>query len=252
MLMFRPQSDPSLYAVGGKYEPIAANFPALASFFKFDETSGNTISDSMSNLSHTDVANIVYIPEFNGMSCNLPAGTAPTVGGAPLPGTKDILIVGCGVAATAASQTVLGFGFGTGSSTFARALWANNTGATSMCSQCDGTAAAVSTAALSALTQDVKVGGALAIDRGAVLQSRRFPNSTGAAVAQTSGGVASSGSVPDATESKAIRFGGVMLGFAAFYFTSGLPANWEAGSAWMVQQWMNGNKWIYPGFKGLV
>lgn len=251
-MMIRPYSDPTLFAAGGKCEANQTNFPALAMFWKFDEKSGNTITDSITGVYHTDAANVAYDSTFDGVSCNVAAGTAATSGITPLAGASDILIVGAAVLSSFRSQTVFGFGMGTASGTSARALYATNTTGTSVCSQCDGTAASISTTALSSCLEDVPLGGALAIDRGAILQSRRHPDTTGAVVAQTSAGTASTGSIPDVAASHAIRFSGVMFGYAAFYFASGLPTNWESGAAWMAQQWMNGNKWIYPGFKGLT
>lgn len=50
-MIIHPYGCASDFAVGGPFEPTAANFPALAHLFKFQEASGSTtISDSIGNL----------------------------------------------------------------------------------------------------------------------------------------------------------------------------------------------------------
>jgi hypothetical protein len=83
------------------------------------------------------------------------------------------------------------------------------------------------------------------------MQTRRFPNAVGAAVAQTSVSVLGAASINDAGI-QAIRFAGTMKGFVAMYFASGLPANWEMGASWMAQEWIDGRKRIWPGFAGVL
>lgn len=242
-MIIHPYSDVNLVA------PTQENFPALASFFKFDETSGTTITDAIAGVVHTDAVNIEYDSTAGGVSCNIAAGTAPTSGTVPLPGTADILIVTAVMASSTRSQTVVSAGFGSSSAVIGRALVASNTTGASTCSFCNGVDASVSTTALSALTQDVWTVHSLAVTRGAVLQSRRV--TSGSAVAtQTSASTAPAGDITDPNYQR-LRFAGVFRGYAAFYFTGGLPADWEAAAYWMGAQWIAGNKIIYPGWKDL-
>lgn len=241
--------------VNGICEANATNFPALKSFFKFKEKSGNTITDAIGGGFHTDATNIVYSSTYDTMATNIAAGTVMTSGAIPNPGLKHILIVAAGLVSasatgTVAAQTVASIGAGSVTANAGGYLFANNTGGTSICSVADGSTT-VSTTALSALSQDVKYGFSAAYERGQIIQSRRFPSLTGAIVAQTSAGTVQATDVTGIASFNGIRFSGIWFGFAIFHFST-LPRNWEAGAAWMSQQWINGNKYIYPGFKGLT
>lgn len=248
------------FGPGGDYEALAARFPALASFIPFNETVDGTFTDVITGMSHTDAANVIYDSTYKGLSCNITAGTQPTVGAVPAPGAKDILLIGLGVASAARAQTLISCGFGATSGVIQRAIMASSVSGASFSSFHDGSTSTQATLA-TALVQDTHIIQALAIKRGVPMEARRVNSDEATIVSANSGATncpaTNITAFPNSSSVETgIRFFGVFCGFAALYFANGLPADWKVGAYWTGKQWLretlSGRKYkgIYPGWIG--
>lgn len=245
-MLITPFSDSNLFAAKGPLEPTAENFPCLSHFFKCDEGSGNSLTDVVSGssaatgvtLNWSAVTNGVSIPAGNTLSLTLPNDVdlsgSPTcllvfVGNKPVTGEFalydgivpqfQVFVSGAVTDGTnSASGTVLtassDLGYGLG--------FAHNAGGGDTCDTHEGGTASGSN------IDDV--------DNAAAPGDLSLGTIDIMKIAAAAGASAS------------------LFGWAFFVFTSldDLPADTAAAVQWMTAQWLAGNKWIYPGWKGLT
>ena len=136
--------DPALFAVGGRYEPIAANFSSCAHFFKCNEAtsvSDFTLTDAFGNIVVSSAAATERNNNADGtISFDATIGTIDS-GAWIAPGTKKILMLWSGKPASSNANIIIG-STGAASSRGFRSS-ANSTGTTTPAAVGDGAAAVV-------------------------------------------------------------------------------------------------------------
>lgn len=226
-----------------------ANFPSLKHFFACNETSGTTLTDSVSGNTITAAA-MTFVA--NGVVPNPGAAANLAYSGTlTAPGTDSFVLLAVGkFNGTAAIQ------YGTVASTGGIAL--TRAQAISLfdgANECAGTAFTDGTTTTYGRANTVDNGG------GAAWVTQQNFEATTTSTITTLAGVAASTATPAtiaggiAVVDASLRFDSnttALYGLALFTFAGALPVNTAAAVAWMTYQWANGNKVIYPGWKGLA
>lgn len=108
-MIIHPYSDTQAFAVGGKWEPIAAKFPNLAHFFKCNEpthASVITLVDSITGLTVTGSGSLTN--NGDGSLTLGAAATAISVAAIASPATKNVVLLTVGKPSAASSNIRLG------------------------------------------------------------------------------------------------------------------------------------------------
>jgi len=236
-------------AIRASDTPAISDVGSLKLWFKCDETSGTTLTDSI-------YADRVYTPDaapvFSGggivlqdtTNVNIPyvSHYLPTI-----PDTSDFLMVVSfassytGSPTANSSRLLLGAGSG-------QISYSIRTTSGYLCQISDGVGSANITNT-GTLADGIEAIGLLAGDQSG---NASAINATQAAVpAAVTADMSSMGAI-DLTLDNSMRcFGMKLYGVALFVFASnGLPADWKQRGVWLAEQWRSGNKVLDPMMNG--
>ena len=251
MSLILPFSDTGQHASGGIWDAttaaaIAANFPCVKHFWRITETSGSTITDTA-----------------GGRICTL---TSPTWGTAnavvPAPGGASNSAITGGALTNPGTSPIILMGVGKFNSTNALIYGSNGLGAVSLSkaattSLTDGNNTLAGTAFTDGTTTIYGRANACDWTNQQNFEATATATITAlAAVATTAATPASiAGGIADIDE--VLRFDAnttALYGLMFIKFAGTLPnaAFIKSMLAWHTYQWSNGNKWIYPGLKGVA
>lgn len=252
MSLILPFSDSGQHSSGGIWYPDTTNFPALKHFFPCTEASGGTtITDTIGGATIACSSGTIATTTTNavrmGSSSNLTtAGTWFNPNTSPFVAFIVYQGVGAGVT-TVRMGTAAGnrFNWNTTNPTVIDAgLGATATGTTYTLNTANtiyGRAMAIHAynSATGQTTYECDTGSTI---------TALASTATNGAPALTSFGQLSSGAAGASWATAQATYG-----VAIFQFTANPSAALiKSALAWMTYQWSNGNKWIYPGFKGVA
>lgn len=243
----RPYSESAFYSAGGKYEPIAANFPALKHFFKCEEaTAATTLTDSI-----------------EGVTIPVAGGVTQKVAGASIIMANLINVEITGTWATLSGTGVLVavFDADVTGATLVEVNVGGNPGANNyfgITGAGGGVSGFGEGATVELTTTQAQVTeGVVALRATPGTGCDIWNGSTTATTKGTGGSTGTPAAWPTLTnEFKLTSLEGTgggngLYGFALFDFTTA-PSDADIANAisWMNAQWLQGNKWIYPGWAG--
>lgn len=243
-----PYSDSSQYDTGGLYAPTSGNFPAAKLFFQCNEAAAtNTLTDVIQG----SVITYAGLTKPDAYSVVSSTTTAQTTSGTAI--AIDSPFVYFVVAKGAFPTHRLGITTGTyfNVSTTNPAILDGQSSA-----EARGTNFTLNTAS----TIYGRANVLSAFDSATGQTTYEFTTTTTAsALADTATDATSFGTVALANPMTNLQFGAsgfqqgtgtATYGILFMKFTA-IPSNLKAGLAWMTYQWSVGNKWIYPGWKGV-
>jgi len=250
----KPYSDPSLYAPGGKCEPIAANFPCMKFWLKCTELSPSmaTVADAISGAAPSTLSGVtgdgLKFTQADTSTITFTANLALPV----ISGTRAAVMFSVHniVESSIFVQEFTGASFSKMSLATITSSVSDGTNASSL--------STLTTAALKGVAMIYTPGTS---NEGLLIEgdlSTVFPAGTPASAAP--GDLTSLPSMTGCNFSTIIH-GLANYGVAYMTFGAGIPANLRAGLNWMLAQWSDNipalpvavyGKLIYPGFKGLA
>lgn len=246
-MIIRPYSDPALHGTGGSCEATAKNFPSLKHFWKCGQSDIGTtkLTDAM-GIAHLSSATAIQTPAAPDGFSVFPsvANGSPVTGTLYAPGTHNCIFLAVGQFSTA------GLIYGGMGAVGGISLTAAQTA-----SVYDGTNT-LNNSVNGAFTSSSSIyGRALAIDWSTGVTSfeatttSTITTKTQTAIGLLSGGVAAVNASWNCSSTITNLYGGCFIAFAG-----ALPPNTFIASmlAWLTYQWSVGNKYMYPGLKGIA
>lgn len=204
-------------------------------------SAGATLTDAVSGVRLRDVTAPIALSGEMVLS-NISANIDLDAGAWAVVGTKDVLLVAAG---QAKSTTGNALHFAAGNLSIGAGFRLRNTNTGGTCQLRDGTTL-VTLPALSALTLDTDYALFCGFDRDSATGGKPRRYAAPAAVAAQSSANADISTAQASTTPEAVAtLSGQFHGVGMFVFTAGLPANWEAWSIWMCEQWRAG-KYVFP------
>lgn len=249
-MIISPYSDSSLFSSNGRWEPTAANFPRVKHFWNCEETSADSsLTDTINGVELT-AASLARTSDTFGITTTLTS--QETSGTYALDGTKPFAMM------TVCHAATMGIRIGKLTTDQANIIIRDATSATAPLVD-DGATSRPGTDYTNLLAASTTYGRAIGIktfnDAAGLLT---FECDTGsnlyplAAAASTT--IATFPNSGDTFETGAGGWSaggtGNLYGIAIFEFDS-WPDDFDDALAWMTYQWSIGNKWIYPGWRGL-
>lgn len=236
-----PYSDASKFSRGGPWEPIAANFPSVAHWWKCSETSGSVLADAIGGVTLSNATSMTFAA--NSVSPARPNSGSTKTGTFAAVGTKPFFLFSV-IALTGASGSLV-----LGDATNGYSI------ATSGAVAYDGVTT-VTGGAYTLVSGTVGRGVLLrtynAVGGAEQYESNASTSNALAAVATTGlvdmdlnqGG----GLIWAATPAGAFFYGAMLL---VFNGTVPPAKFFKDMTAWLTREWAAGNKVLYPGLKGI-
>mgnify|MGYP001570046879 CR=1 FL=1 len=249
-MIVHPYSEASLFAVGGKCEVTAANFPSLKHFWT---CKGGTIAAGGNLLDHIGLAHATISAgaTASGNGLILPTGSFPVDVALTAPGTSSCLLIACGTWGVTTNGFVYGNGSATGGVSVGHASGGAITYDGTTSKACSGTQ--TGSAAFTRATSIRSVAGVL---------TESMMMETNATTLDVYTNVADLTAVTAITNIPAVAqqivltsASATLFGMAFFKFSGELPPKEfiQSAVAWLDFYWRSSSKIImYPGFKGMA